>query len=68
MSASAFFHVESPYVIRNLRERIKVRQTEMLTYFRNAIEWDMVTRTQGRMQGLEDVLAILDELEQKENN
>lgn len=65
-SSSPFFQVESPYLIRNLKEALKQRQAEMLTYFRNADAPNEMFKIQGRLIGLDDALHIIEEMEQKE--
>lgn len=68
VTSSPLFHVESPYVIRNLKDALKQRQSELVTHYRNADGLNDFLRIQGRMQGIEDALQIIEDMENKENN
>ena len=69
MSVSpAIIHIESPYVLRNLRDLLLKRRAEVMEWFRTANDWEAVCRVNGRLNGIEDALNILDELERKERN
>lgn len=67
VTSSPFFHVESPYVIRNLREALLQRQSELVRNLRNGDELRDFLLAKGRMEGIDDALRILEDMEKKES-
>lgn len=61
-------HVESPYTIRNLRNALEHKQAELVWDCRSLDPNDIaaIARLQGHLNGLDDALNILDEMEKRE--
>lgn len=68
--APNIIHVESPYLIRNLRQRLNTRLNEMVWDFRSIdpIAATVIADLQGRMNGIAEALKILAELEEKDGS
>lgn len=66
--APSIIHIESPYTIRNLREKLQSKHRALLEDFRSIDPNNCadVARLQGHLNGLSDALLILAELEEKD--
>jgi hypothetical protein len=70
MVAPAFFHVESPKVARNLREKITDRRAALIDQIASGLasnHEDYRYRI-GKLEGLTEALYYLEELEKNERN
>lgn len=67
---AAFFHVESPYVWRNIRERLAARKEELGKDIAAgaASDWEDYRHRCGVLTGLDEALYLIDELEKNERN
>lgn len=65
-AAPAIIHVESPYVVRNLRERLSKEVQAEIGFMENAADWPDYKYRQGKIMGLKEALTILDEFETRE--
>jgi hypothetical protein len=71
MNAPAtFYHVESPYVWRNIRERIKARKDELKDEMASGLvsDFEDYKYRRGVLVGLDEALHLIDELEKNERN
>jgi hypothetical protein len=71
MTAAAFlFHVESPFRFRSLRERITIRKNELVNQIASGIAQDHADYRHriGKLEGLDEALALIDEMEKNERN
>ena len=68
-SGPSVIHVESPRVLRNLRDRLLKKANEMALDIANGgYSFDEYNQAAGRRHGILEAIAILDELEQRERN
>lgn len=67
---AAIFHVESPYVLRNLRDRITIRKGELVKQIAGGLAADYTDykKRLGVLEGLDEALCMIDELEKNERN
>jgi len=69
-AATSLFHVESPYLVRNLRDKIKVRKSELVMQIASGIASDHADYKHriGVLEGLDEALQLIDEMEKNERN
>ena len=62
---AAIFHVESPYVLRNLRDRLISRKAELIQQLAGGLASDHEDYRYriGTLVGLDEALNLIDELE-----
>lgn len=69
--AASFFHVESPHIIRNLKERLLKKRNELAEFVATGgclSSFENYHRYVGQMAGLLDAVDMIDELEKQERN
>lgn len=66
----AFYHVESPYVWRNIRERLHARRAELADEMAAGMvsDWEDYKYRRGVIEGLDEALHFINELEKNERN
>ena len=69
-AAAALFHVESPYLVRNLRDRITIRKAELIKEIAGGYVTDYADYKYriGVLNGLDEALQLIDEMEKIERN
>lgn len=67
---AAIFHVESPYVLRNLRDRITARKVELAGQIAGGLASDFENYRYriGVLEGLTEALQLIDHMEKNERN
>lgn len=67
---ASLFHVESPFRFRSLRERITIRKNELVHQIASGIAQDHADYRYriGKLEGLDEALALIDEMEKNERN
>lgn len=63
-------HIESPYLVRNLREKLQDREAEMIWDFRciDPNDCASVARLQGHINGIAEAISILEEMIKKDGS
>lgn len=64
--APAFFQVESPYLIRNLKDRLETVRAEEIGYLTGAGDWPDFKYRVGRIAGIAEALRIIEDMEKKD--